>query len=182
MGKLELIIGPMFSGKSSEIIRRIRLYEVINKKILAINYVNDTRYDENKIVSHNKESNKCVMLDDLTILPDENIILYDIIIVDEGQFFKNLKECVLHWVDNLKLHVIVSGLDGDFKRNPIGEILSLIPYADKYKKMTALCKYCSDETPGIFTHRLCKNDTQIIIGNDDIYVSLCRNHYLELNK
>ncbi len=181
VGRLELIIGPMFSGKSSEIIRRIRLFEVINKKVLAINFSGDTRYSDKRIVSHNKEQKDCLMLDDLISISDETLTQYDVIVVDEGQFFKNLKSCILHWVDTLKLHVIVSGLDGDFKRNPIGEILLLIPYADKYKKMTALCKYCNDETPALFTHRLTHDNCQIVIGND-IYVALCRNHYLELNK
>jgi thymidine kinase len=85
---------------------------------------------------------------------------------------------VLNWVDNRKLHVIVGGLDGDFKRQPIGQILDLIPYADKCKKIASLCKYCNDGTKALFSYRKIKNEQQVQIGGAETYVPLCRYHYL----
>lgn len=181
LGILELIIGPMFSGKSTELIKQIRLFKIINKKILIIKPSIDTRYDSDKIVSHNNEKEECFITDDLSTITDTMINLYDIIIIDEGQFFKNLKINVTKWVDILNKYIIVAGLDGDFQRNKIGEILDLIPYADKYKKYTALCKYCCDGTPGIFSKRLSDSVNQVLIGTDDIYSSVCRYHYLNIN-
>ena len=89
----------------------------------------------------------------------------------------------LYWVETLGKNVIVGGLDGDFLRCPIGEILQLIPYADSYTKKTALCKACNDGTPALFSHRVSDaNKDQICIGSTESYVPLCRGHYLLSNK
>lgn len=176
-GKLELIIGPMFSGKSTELIREIRLAKIIDKKVLVIKPLIDNRYSKNEITSHSFESEKCETVEKLEYINDR-AILYDLIVIDEGQFFSDLKEFVLKWVDVHKRHVIVGGLDGDFKRQPIGQILDLIPYADKCKKISSLCKYCNDGTKALFSYRKVKNDSQVQIGGAETYVPLCRFHYL----
>ena len=177
-GKLELFIGPMFSGKSTELIKNIRLYKIINKKVLILKPNIDTRYDKNKIVSHNGENETCYVIDNLEKISNEIITKYDIIIIDEGQFFKSLKNMCLLWVEKYNKHVIVGGLDGDYQRNPIGELLDLIPYADKYQKLYALCNYCKDGTKAIFSKRIMNNQNQILIGGSELYVSVCRFHYL----
>jgi thymidine kinase len=166
----------MFSGKSTELIRKIRVLKSINKKILVIKPKIDNRYESDKIVSHNKESENCLIIE-LNEIPDITVQKYDIIVIDEGQFFSNLKKMVLHWVEKLNMHVIIGGLDGDYKREPIGEILSLIPYADDYIKLKSMCKSCNDGTPAIFTKRLSNEHEQILIGSNDLYVPLCRYHY-----
>jgi thymidine kinase len=176
-GKLELIIGPMFSGKSTELIREIRLAKIIDKKVLVIKPLIDNRYSKNEITAHSFESEKCETIEKLEYV-DDRVIAYDLIIIDEGQFFPDLKQMVLNWVDNRKLHVIVGGLDGDFKRQPIGQILDLIPYADKCKKIASLCKYCNDGTKALFSYRKIKNEQQVQIGGAESYVPLCRYHYL----
>ncbi len=178
VGKLELIMGPMFSGKSSELIKKIRLFRIINKNVLVIKPTIDTRYDKNRIVTHNNEKSDCVIIDDLSKIDSEIIKIYDIIIIDEGQFLLNLKINVINWVEELNKHVIISGLDCDFQRNPIGEMLDLIPYADQYKKYVALCKYCSDGTEAIFSKRITNSTEQFLIGDENEYVSVCRYHYL----
>ena len=181
-GKLELILGPMFAGKSTYVIGFIRRARVINKLVLVIKPLIDNRSELNRIVSHNKDSEECLIIDNLLNIDETLIKKYDIIVIDEGQFFVNLKTIVLNWVEKFNKHVIISGLDGDFKRDSIGEINSLIPYADKYKKLTALCKYCNDGTPALFSHRIDKdNGTQILIGSEESYVSLCRFHYCKNN-
>jgi thymidine kinase len=182
-GTLELIIGPMFSGKSSELIKKIRILKIINSSYIIIKPIIDNRYDKNHIVTHNKESEECIIVDDLKSINDSQINNYNTIFIDEGQFLKNLKNVVLYWVEELNKNVIISGLDGDFQRNPIGEILDLIPYADKYKKLSALCTKCKDGTFAIFSHRLANNtNDQVLIGSTDLYEPLCRNHYLLANK
>jgi thymidine kinase len=176
-GKLELIIGPMFSGKSTELIREIRLAKIIDKKVLVIKPLIDNRYSENEITSHSFDSEKCETISMLEKINDK-VGNYDLIVIDEGQFFPDLKKMVLHWVDDRNLHVIVGGLDGDFKRQPIGQILELIPYADKCKKISSLCKYCNNGTKALFSYRKAKNEQQVQIGGAETYVPLCRQHYL----
>ena len=179
-GKLELFIGPMFSGKSTELIKNVRLHKVINRKVLVIKPKIDIRYDNNRIVSHAGEKEDCITTDDLKNISIETINSHDIIIIDEGQFFKSLKKCCLEWVEKYNKHVIVGGLDGDFQRNPMGEILDLIPYSDNYQKLSALCKICNDGTKAIFSKRIIHDhdENQVLIGGAESYVSVCRYHYL----
>jgi thymidine kinase len=177
---LELIIGPMFSGKSTELIRKIRLAKIIDKKVIVIKPIIDIRYKNNKIVSHSFESEECESIQLLAEM-DQKINNYDLIVVDEGQFFPDLKEYVLKWVDVYKKDVIVGGLDGGHKRNKIGDILELIPYSDSCVKIKSLCKKCNDGTHAIFTHRMNDNQDQVQIGGAESYIPLCRKHYLELN-
>lgn len=181
-GKLELIIGPMFSGKSTELIRHIRMMKVINFKYIVIKPVIDNRYATDKIVSHDKDSENCIIVNDLNEITDEIIHDYNNIIIDEGQFLLNLKNKVLYWVEKLNKHIIIGGLDCDFERKPIGEIIDLIPYADICHKKTALCKICNDGSSALFSHRiLVDNKNQILIGSIDSYIPVCRKHYLNLN-
>jgi thymidine kinase len=179
-GKLELIIGPMFSGKSTELIRRINLLKTINKKILVIKPQIDTRYKTDKITTHNYESADCLVLENLNSLTNE-INNYDVIIIDEGQFFSDLKQTIVQWVDNFKVHIIIGGLDGDFQRKPIGDILELIPYSDKCIKLNSYCNMCKDETEGPFSLRLIKSNDKVLIGGSESYIPVCRKHYLESN-
>jgi thymidine kinase len=179
-GKLELIIGPMFSGKSTEIIKKSRKLKVINLNYIIIKSCIDTRYEKDYVVSHDNEKENCIITDDLNSINDELIVDCNTIIIDEGQFLKNLKNKVLYWVEKLSKNVIIAGLDGDYKRNPIGEILNLIPYSDECIKLSALCKHCNDGTPGIFSFRTSNDSSQILVGSKDMYVAVCRKHYLEL--
>jgi thymidine kinase len=178
---IELIIGPMFSGKSSELIRRIRQMKVINYKYIVIKPKIDFRYEINKIVTHNKEYEDCIIIDNLNDISDDDIKPYNSIIIDEGQFISNLKNKVIYWCEKLEKNIIVGGLDGDYQRKPLGEILDLIPYATKYKKLSALCKNCNDGTHAIFTHRIINNNNQILIGSEDKYIPLCRKCYNKFN-
>ena len=186
-GKLELIIGNMFSGKSSELIRRINREKSINKKILVINYISDNRYDSNSVVTHDNLKVNCLKLEKLEI--DENIInSYDSFFIDEGQFFINLYDFVKNLVDYHKKHVVVSGLDGDFNRNLFGDIIKLIPICDSVDKLTAYCNKCNNGTLAPFTKKynldktsnlIDKTSNLIDIGGIDKYIPVCRLHYLE---
>jgi thymidine kinase len=140
--KLELIIGPMFSGKSTEIIKRVRLNKIINKKILIIKPKIDNRYIENKITSHDLESVECKIINNLNEISDEEIKNIDVLIIDEGQFFNDLYDNINKWLNNYPINIIVAGLDGDFQRKPIGQILNLIPLSDKCIKLNSICNIC----------------------------------------
>lgn len=180
MGKLKIFLGPMFAGKSTEIIRRIRKMKFIGKKILVVKPQIDNRYNEDKITSHDYETADCIIVTNLSEL--QNIKDYNTIIIDEGQFFNDLKENVILWVDTFDINVVIAGLDGDFQRQPIGQMLELIPYADSCVKLNALCSKCKDGTNASFSHRIIHSNEQILIGGSDTYIPLCRKCYLNMNK
>ena len=132
-GSINIIIGCMFSGKSTETIRLIRRYKTGNKNILVINHALDTRYGESVISSHDKVQLKCLSLKILNEIKDkEEYKKSDVIFVEEGQFFKDLFEFVTHAADVDKKTVYVTGLDGDYKREMFGDICRLIPRRKYY--------------------------------------------------
>jgi thymidine kinase len=89
---------------------------------------------------------------------------------------------VVRAIDIDNKHVIVAGLSGDFRREPFGQILELIPLAEQITKLSAFCKLCNDGTPGDFTKRIEKESTeQTLVGNDNYYLAVCRKHYLMTN-
>ena len=176
--RIDIIVGPMFAGKSSHLIKQIRLLKVLDKKYIVIKPLIDNRYSSTNIVSHNMDKEPCLTLDIIENIFNHNLDDIHTIFIDEAQFFNNLKNTVLTLVENRGINVFIVGLDGDFNRNKFGEILDLIPYADTCTKIHSLCKICKDGTPGIFSKRInnCKDQTQI--GASDSYISVCRQHYL----
>lgn len=176
MPTLELIYGPMFAGKSCELIRRIRLLKVLNKKYIVIKPMIDTRYDNESIVSHNLDREECIKLDLMNSIYSINIDNIDTIFIDEGQFFPDLKEVVIELVERYNKNVIVAGLITDFNRNKFGQILDLIPLCDKVTKLSSLCSICKDGTPGIFSKRISSEEEQTVVGSDN-YIPVCRMCY-----
>lgn len=177
-GRIEIIMGCMFSGKSSEIIKIIRRYKILNKNILAINNELDNRYDVNKIVTHDKIAQDCLSTKQL--LSVKSTELYkkaDVVVIEEAQFFKDLFEFVVSGADIDNKTIIVAGLDGDYKRDPFGDILRLIPHAEKVTKLEALCLKCGDGTPAHFTKRITTEDSQTLVGSSESYVAVCRRHF-----
>jgi thymidine kinase len=184
-GTLDIILGPMFSGKSFELIRRIRLLKILEKKFMVIKPLIDNRYSKkNVICTHNYDKEDCFCVQKLEECFNHDLSKIDSIFIDEGQFFPDLKECVIKFIEEFNINVIITGLDGDFQRKPFGQILDLIPYADTCIKKNALCKACKDGTKAIFSHRINKdsNKDQILVGSVDSYIPVCRNHYLLLNQ
>jgi thymidine kinase len=182
MPRLDIIIGPMFAGKSTELIKIIRKLNVLDKKYISVKPIIDKRYSEKQIVSHNNDRVTCSCFDSINdFISDINVNNLDTIFIEEGQFFPDLKNGVLRLVEDFDCNVVIVGLDGDYNRNKFGQILDLIPYSDSCKKITALCKRCNDGTPAIFSHRNNNSTKQIDVGVAD-YESLCRKHYLEINK
>lgn len=184
---LSIIIGPMMSGKTTELFRRLQIYAINGWRVAYIKHENDIRGVE--FSTHNMMYNQPhPNITFLTFKTLQNIVLsnYDIIGIDEAQFFdKSLLDfCDLH-VNALGVNVIVSGLDGDYKRNKFGHILDLIPQCDNITKLGACCVECSKHNffnEASFTHRTPNNNNNIVlIGGKDIYSPLCRECYNRLN-
>ena len=178
-GYLQLIIGPMYAGKSTELIRIINRYKCLNKKIIVINHILNNRYGSCGLTTHNKDKiDCCIILETLNSLENELLENNDVIIIEELQFFSDAYETIIDWCDNKNKIVVGAGLDGDFLRNPFGDVLRLIPHANKVTKLSALCKKCGDGTLAHFTKRTTSNNETTLVGSDDIYEAVCRKHYL----
>lgn len=181
-GCLEIILGPMFSGKTTRIIQAYKTYTFIGKKVTVINYIDDNRYHETLLSTHDKIMIPCVQSRTIREIwdptnPENEISKSDVVLINEGQFFRDLYDCVLEMVEIHNKIVYVCGLDGDFQRGKFGQILDLIPYCDKVEKLTSLCSNCKDGTLALFSHRITREDSQIVIGSDN-YIPLCRSCYL----
>lgn len=179
-GYLELIIGPMFAGKSTELMRVINMYKILNKNILIINHSLNSRYecDNSVIVTHDQKKIKnCHVCNELSSITDTFINDFDVVIIEELQFFNDAFENVIRYVDKLKKHVIVASLDGDFNREPFGDVLKLIPHCDNIKKLKALCKKCNNGNEALFSKRIVNNGDKTLIGAGECYEAVCRFHY-----
>jgi thymidine kinase len=179
MGHLSLIIGCMFAQKTTELLRRVRRYQSIGYKVLVANYVADTRYGTNRIASHDKEFEKAVCVERLASLePMVRSGVYQVLAIDEGQFFTDLFEKVTAWADELPIHIVISGLDGTSERKPFGDILRLIPHAEDVKRLSAFCAVCCDGTVAVYSQYVAafhKHD--VLVGGSESYRPVCRKHY-----
>lgn len=179
-GRLELIIGPMFSGKSTRIIEIGNRYESIGKDVLNITHIIDNRYGDGVISSHNKIQKKAICIEHLMdLISNDKYKNSEIILIEEGQFFVDLFDFIKRSVDLDRKHVIVSGLNGDYKREKFGSILDLIPMAENVEMLTAFCKKCNNGTLAHFTKRIINSDNQTLVGSDNLYIPVCRYHYFQ---
>lgn len=179
-GYLELILGNMFSGKTSYLIEVYKMNQICDKKQIVINYEGDNRYDEQLLSTHDKVKIPCIkskqklfdtFVGDLKkkLEKKEN----DIVLINEGQFFSDLIEFV-EYLLSLKKKIYICGLDGDFERKKFGSMIDLIPISDNYIKLRSLCVGCKDGTKAAFSKRISKENEQTIIGASN-YIPLCRN-------
>lgn len=184
-GYLELFVGPMWSGKTSALVRIYKQFSYCEMKILSINYVHDKRYSDTSISTHDKIEIPCVHGEKLSDISDilndhltEEFKNSNVILINEGQFFKDIVLWVKKAVDIYKKKVYICGLDGDFQRiqfnNWLGE---LIPFCDKITKLNSICGKCKIRC-AIFTHRITCEKKQEVIGTDN-YIPLCRLCYLQ---
>lgn len=176
---IELIIGPMFSGKTTELLRRLNRHKLSSKRVLIIKYSKDDRYSTNFICTHdnirNDKSYNVINTIDLNDVETylnqemENSREVDVIGIDEGQFFVNIADFCDLWAHNK--HIIISALNGDYRRKIFTNIIPLFPICEDITKLTSICK-CGKEAS--FTNRKIEDKTQEIIGGKDIYEPLCR--------
>jgi thymidine kinase len=190
-GQLDLILGTMFSGKTTYLLSKIAKMAELNYKILYVNIEFDTR-SENIFSTHNpffdtqvdfvkKESikNNVCMCKSKT-LTNLQIDSYDVVIIDESHFFDDLVDFVNKCL-NANKYVIVSGLIGDFKGNKFGKTLDLIPICSNIKRLHAYCSECAKNKKcsiAIYSKKIVKCKKSIDIGGSDKYIPVCRFHYL----
>jgi len=169
-------MGNMFSGKTSELIRRLKRLKVIGKKILVVNSSKDTRCPDEVLKTHDNVKFNCYKTHDLFDLMDVSEFYdADIIAIDEAQFFPRLKKFVECCLLSEK-SIILAGLDADSFQRKFGELIDCIPLACDVTKLSALCMHCNDGTPGPFTKRIVDDKTLELIGGSDMYEAVCRNH------
>lgn len=176
-GNLNLIIGPMYSGKTSELLSRYLRYKVAGKNCLLIKYDNDKRYDSNKIVTHNLFKQDALNCNNLKEF-DDKISSYDVILIDEIQFYPDANIFCDKWANQGKI-IEASGLNGDFQRKPFQQISLLIPLCDKITHLVAVDKKSGNDAP--FTVRLSNDSQQTLIGGDNIYQAMNRTNYISYN-
>ena len=178
-GYLEIILGPMWSGKTSALLKIYRQYSFCKSRVCVINYKADDRYSETMLSTHDKEMIPCVMgfsMEEIMKTHKSEIENSDVILVNEGQFFSDIVPFTINMVEEEGKKVYICGLDGDFQRNKIGNLLDLIPMCDKMSKLHSLCSMCKNGTLAPFTFRSTCETEQVLIGND-IYMPLCRSCY-----
>jgi len=141
----------MFSGKTSELVRRVQRYKLAGYNCVIVSYLRDTRISVNNIASHDGIRVPAIPATTLAEVRDA-IIDYDVVGIDEGHFFPDIVGFCEGACD-LGKKVIVAGLDGDFRKQKFGEILNLIPLAESVTKLSAICMSCAKEAA--FTKRIC---------------------------
>lgn len=178
-GYLELIIGPMFSGKTTHLLSLHKQYELSNMNTCVINYSEDKRYHHSMLSTHDKNMIQCNNTLSLReFLTDDIIHSNKVFLINEGQFFDDIYECTVELVEKHNKYVHIAGLDGDFKRNVFGSLLRLVPLCDKITKKTAICSSCANGTKALFSHRLTNEQSIKVIGSSN-YAPLCRKCYVE---
>ena len=178
-GYLELILGPMFSGKTSTLKKIYDQCMYCNIPVTVINYSGDTRYSADAVMStHDKIMIPCIMGSSIieTIKNNaEKVKQSEVILINEGQFFADIK-CVVDLVEKEHKRVYICGLDGDFQKNKIGSLLDLIPHCDNVCKLKSLCSSCRNGKAGLFSYRITNETDQVVIGVEN-YKPLCRSCY-----
>ena len=178
-GWIEVITGSMFSGKTEELIRRLKRANFANLKVEIFKPVIDTRYSESKVVSHDSNaiiSSQVESASNISLLANN----VDVVGIDEAQFFDNGLVEVCNRLADSGIRVIVAGLDMDYKGNPFGPIPALISIAEYVTKVHAICMRCGNLAH--YSYRKSDTDKIVLLGEKDIYEALCRNCYNDAMK
>jgi thymidine kinase len=173
-GSIEVICGSMFSGKTEELIRRMKRAQFAKQKVEIFKPAMDTRFSEENIVSHDQNAIPCTPVDH-----SGNILLLsggiDVIGIDEAQFFDDGLPEICNRLAEQGIRVIVAGLDMDFKGNPFGPMPALCAIADDVTKVHAICVECG-RLAG-YSLRLVNNEKLVLLGEKEEYQPLCRTCY-----
>lgn len=173
-GRIEVVCGSMFSGKTEELIRRMKRAKFAKQKVEIFKPSIDTRYSDEDVVSHDQNSIHSTPIESsgaLHLLASD----IDVVGIDEAQFFDNGLVEVCNELANRGVRVIVAGLDMDFKGIPFGPIPALCAIADEVTKVHAICVRCG--ALAYVSHRLISNDRRVLLGEKDEYEPLCRECY-----
>jgi len=178
-GWIEVICGSMFSGKTEELIRRLKRSIIADQKVVVFKPKIDTRYSEEEVVSHDSHS-----INSIPVASSAEIIRKakgaEVVGVDEAQFFDEGLVDVVQELAGRGVRVIVAGLDMDYRGKPFGPMPTLMAIAEYVTKVHAICVRCGDLAH--HSHRLSKSDNLVELGEKDIYEPICRHCFNELNK
>lgn len=182
-GKIEVIAGPMFSGKSEELLRRVNRAEIATQRVQLFTHVADDRYGVGFIASHNGSKREALAVSQASQILEKLDPRADLVVIDEGQFFGEALMEVARTISNLGIRVIVAALDMDFRGEPwrIGNLLSI---AGKIDKLTAICAVCFEEAT--MTQRLVNGkpahyqDPIVLVGAKEDYQARCRDCHVVL--
>ena len=170
-GSIEVICGSMFSGKTEELIRRLKRAKIAQLHVEIFKPAIDVRYSETEVVSHDKNSILSTVVDS-----SQNILLLtadvDVVGIDEAQFFDPAIVEVCLILANQGIRVIVAGLDMDFKGKPFGPMPQLMAVAEYVSKVHAICMVCGNLAN--YSHRLSEEEKLVVLGEKNDYEPLCR--------
>lgn len=173
-GCIEVVCGSMFSGKTEELIRRLKRAQFANQKIAIFKPKLDVRYSDAEVVSHDSHRIVSKPITDaaqmLMIEPDVKVVG-----VDEAQFFSDNIVAVVKELADRGVRVIIAGLDADYLGKPFGPMPALMAIAEDVQKVHAICVRCGNLAN--FSHRLTKSKDLVVLGEKDIYEPLCRDCY-----
>ena len=177
-GWIEVITGSMFSGKTEELIRRLKRAKIARQKVEIFKPRIEVRYSEEEVVSHDANAIQSTPVDSAS-----NILLLvsevEVVGIDEAQFFDDGLVDVCNQLAYGGIRVIIAGLDMDYRGIPFGPIPKLLSIAEYVTKVHAICVRCG--TLANYTHRLSEDDKLIVLGETDIYEPLCRGCYAKAN-
>ncbi|MBN2806615.1 MAG: thymidine kinase [Prolixibacteraceae bacterium] len=178
-GWIEVVCGSMFSGKTEELIRRLKRAKIANQRVEIFKPVIDVRYSVDEVVSHNENAIRSTPVDTAS-----NILLLtgdvDVVGIDEAQFFEPALVEVCNKLANMGIRVIVAGLDMDFQGKPFGPMPQLMAVAEFVTKTHAICMRCGSLAN--FSHRLSLDEKLVVLGEKSEYEPLCRECYNENKK
>jgi thymidine kinase len=179
IGSIEVISGSMFSGKTEELIRRLKRAKIAKQSLEIFKPILDVRYSETEVVSHDENTIQSTPVEN-----SANILLMvgdvDVIGIDEAQFFdKGIIEVVTKLANN-GIRVIIAGLDMDFKGDPFGPMPELLSIADFITKVHAICVRCGNIAQ--FSYRFSQKNQVVLLGEKDTYEPLCRTCYRNVNQ
>ncbi|MDO4770807.1 thymidine kinase [Porphyromonas sp.] len=175
-GSIEVICGSMFSGKTEELMRRLKRASIAKMRVEVFKPETDNRYSDTDVVSHDRNAVSCT-----PVAHSSNIVLMsagvDVVGIDEAQFFDEGIVEVCQTLADEGIRVVISGLDMDFLRRPFHPMPALIAIADSVTKVHAVCVSCG--APANYSFRLVEGDSQVLIGETGEYAPLCRCCYLD---
>lgn len=178
-GRIEVICGSMFSGKTEELIRRLKRAMFARQKVEIFKPAIDTRYSEDDVVSHDQNSIPSTPIDSsasILLLAGDN----DVVGIDEAQFLDDGLVGVCDELAGRGVRVIVAGLDMDFKGKPFGPIPALCSVADDVQKVHAICVRCGSQA--YISHRLVDSDKRVLLGETHEYEPLCRECFKRISE
>ena len=179
-GSIEVICGSMFSGKSEELIRRVRRVQIARKKVQIFKPLIDIRYQPKYVYSHDGSKIEATCIKNAAEILDEVKPNTEVIAIDEAQFFDQNLVRVCQILAQNGIRVIVAGLDMDYLGNPFGPMPDLMAVAEHIVKVHAICVRCGD--PAQYSHRLSDSTRLVELGEKDTYEPLCRHCYNQIKK